>query len=490
MPRRPVHLVPAALLACALAVACGESPPVDPGEENPKKEPAVSVTARPITGARRGPVLLGFQLSGAVEQVTGIRLELREGEAWREASTLWIERNGALVLAAWSSFEDLSSDAAAKLRLVATTAAEAASGEVELELRNHPEADRLITVGHKLGPAEGGGVTNSGFEVSAVRWSGRDAAVVGSPRRLEVGQGPSRLRAAPHGRATVVLEDREGTLSLLLTPLDAAVASVTTTLVPRPEYGSFSDVRWSGDGRYFFASGYKDYVNDRPAALWRYEPAEDLSSVPPPTLFATLPGPPSRFDVDRVSGRILVSCGSGGAGLSKFVLIGAHGQEIDRLEADVGFANGLAIHPRGGFALWTSSIFGDEVRRFRFDASSLVEVGEPITSIASPEEVLFHPGSAPGSGVALVANGERNSVTPLSFDGDDYEKGPAVSGIPLSYELDLIERGSQAGVVFSTAVTEIVRVRLDPNGTAVKLGSIIDFGEGTEAIVEGVAVQR
>lgn len=495
-PARPRSFVLSALVATGLlALACGPELPVnDPKDGDGNVSPTIGVSATTPNGARRGPVLLSFKLLGAVETITDVSLEHRNGSDWVPATTRWIERDGADVLVAWDSFAEVDRDTTVDVRLRATAGEESATGEAVVSLRNDPETDRLVVVGHRLAPVEGGGVSGTGTAVSAFTWrSGTSAGLHGTPRRITVGVGPSAFRAAPHGRATLVLEERSSTLSLLETPLDGATAGVTRREVPLPAWGHLADVQWSGDGRHFFVTTYADPTDtSRGAAIWRYEPSEDLSTIPEPSHFATLPGPPSRFAVDPVNGFLLAACGPGafGNGLSKLILFGADGVEIDRIEEQLDFANDIAIHPQGGFALWASDFSSEQVRRFRLDHTGLEQIGETLTTVAEPNQIAFHPASERDRPVALIGNGSRSSVTPVVFEGDDVSVGPRLTGVPLAYELDIIQRGDHAGTVLAVAVTQVMRVDVTADGVATHEGVVVDFGEETENIAAGIAIQR
>jgi hypothetical protein len=324
--------------------------------------------------------------------------------------------------------------------------------------------------------------------VSAFGWSGVTHQLAGDPVRLTVGTGPSAFRAAPHGRATAVVESTGGTVSLVATPLEAATSGVHVLASLTFGHGSAGDARWSPDGRYLYVAVLSD--GTQPSAMWRVEPSEDLSSVPAAQPLFNLPGPPSRFDVDRVSGNLLVACGSGGAGLSKLVLYDPAGRELARLEEYLDSANALAIHPLGGFALWLGDFSGDQVRRFQFDSKSITEVTPFISTVAAPQEVVFHPASTIASGAALVSNSQHDTVTPLTLAESSVTPGTPVGKVPLASELDLIERGSQTGTVFSVAVSAVYRLTLSVDGHVQNQGVIHDFGINTTDILQGIAIQR
>ncbi len=432
-------------------------------------------------GARRGPILLRFLVHPGTLGTTPPRLEwLRSPDDWGTATVLWSERRGQELWVAWNSRADVPTDVRVVLRLVTQAGS---APPLTVDVRNAPEVDRIILVGHKLVGSHGTG-TPTGTKVHALRWSTTTQRMTTPPVLFTVGEGPDRFRAAPHGRATAVLESTAGTVSIIGTPLDAELDHVRVLASLKPPYGSATGIRWSADGRYLYVLGLGDGTN--PPALWRYEPTEDLSEIPDPVSLATLPGPPSRFDVDGPTGQILVACGSGGHGKGSLVLLGPDGRTVFRLEENLDPANDLAIQPSGGIALWTGGISGDQVRRFRFDGPALVEEGAVIHSVRSPQDVVFHPSGHS----ALISNLDRNTVTSIVVGPAASAPVQPVGRIPLAADMDVIESGSRAGTVFVTAVTAIYRVLLSETGVVQNQGVAFEFGKGAENVATGIAVQR
>lgn len=483
---RPSRLAATLLL---LAVACG-SPPESPPDGGPPADAGaadagagVSIEASPPGGPRRGPVLLRLRVIDPEGSVTGVRLELGAGGL---ATVLSEERSAGEVKLVWSSFADAPVDGTVALRAVAVHPGGEAEARFSVEVRNRPDADRLVLTAHRLEPLDGGGASPDGTGLSAFRFGGQgDGGVLGPPARIDVGAGPSVLRAAPHGRAVAVLEETAGTVSLVETPLDAAAASVRRGAIVTLPHGAPADVRWSRDGRYLFIAG--GLTASQPPTLWRVEPAEDLSTVAAPEPLAVLPGPPSVMDVDRSSGRLLVACGSGGVGLSKVLLLSEEGLELARLEADLAPLTGLAFSPDGALAISAANLFGPDVRRYRVGPASVAQEGVTETTVQTPFDVVFHPLASPP--VALVSGLDKNVVTPLVLGASLEVKAP-VAGVPLASELDVIERGPQAGTVFVSSVTKVVRVALGADGSATHAGAVIDFGTGVRNVTHGMAVQR
>jgi hypothetical protein len=197
-----------------------------------------------------------------------------------------------------------------------------------------------------------------------------------------------------------------------------------------------------------------------------------------------------KLDVDRANDRLLVFCGSGGTGLDKLLLLGDDGHEIARLEDDLAPPNGLAISPAGDLALVAMGLFGDDLRLLKLGATTLTQVGAPLTSIRSPQDVIFHPTSAAGDASALISNLDRNRVTPIHLSSQGIVSGAVVTNMPLAAELDVIERGPQLGTVLVVGTSSVYRTLLGRDGTAVTGGTALEFGQGTTNIAQGIAIQR
>lgn len=501
---RPPFPPGTALLAALFVAACSASAPGGSGAPDAgdlarlpdagRAGPDAVLTPHPPDGPRRGPVALAFDVADPDHDVGPFALERQDGDAWRPATVLSEEHDGAHVLVVWDSFTDAPFDGRVALRLDAKDPEGDVSAPLAVEVRNEPDADRLVVVGHNLVDDGSGGAVPRGHAVTVAVWNGLAPGTVGQPRRVDVGQGPLVLRAAPHGRAVAVLEDTDHTVSLLLTPLDAIAAEVTRSAPLQLPYGSPSDLRWSGDGRFLYVLGSSD--GPQPASLWRFAPSEDLSQVGPPQALATLPGPPMAFDVDRVGGRFVVFCGSGGTGKEKLLLLGPDGRELARLEDDFAPPNALVVSPSGDTALMTASLFGDELRRFTLGAASLTQEGATVAAVASPQDVVFHPASTAQAGAALVSQLDHNRVSGLQLDATHLVPGAPVAGFPLAGEVDIIERGSQAGTVLVTGVSGtsnrslVQRALLAADGRVTAGGTALELGDGTDRIPQGIAIQR
>lgn len=440
--------------------------------------------------ARRGPVLLTVDLVDPDDRVSSVRVEREAGNGWLPISARWNEQQGKRLRWAWDSFADVSVDGPLKLRFIASGEDGDVTLERTIELKNAPDADRLVLVSHASAKDEGGNSV-AGSELSAFVWNGRKPGALTAPeKRVMVGLRPGVIRAAPHGRAAAVdiTEFGQWAIDIVKTPLDTGVDGVEVTHTLTLPEGTPMDFQWSPDGRYLWVLG------NGPNTLWRYEPSEDLSAWPVPARIAELPGPAMSFAIDPVRSRLFVYCGFGGVenALDKLVLYDSRGIELGRFEDDLGGVSGVAVSADGTLGLWTGGMMsaeGDDVRVFSLE-NGVTPVGAPV-STGSPYEPHFHPDKS--SHAALVSSWDTSSVTPLVVSGDSMTAGPAITGLPLAAEIDRIERGSQTGtflvpVVSSPATVKAVLLNVD--GTAAKLDVSVELGEGYGATPSGIGIQR
>jgi hypothetical protein len=262
-------------------------------------------------------------------------------------------------------------------------------------------------------------------------------------------------------------------------------------LPPLP-WGQVSAARFSRDGRTLYVLGTAGSNAGEEATLWALVPEEDLSSVAAPRALATLARPPLQLDVDQSTGRILIAVGQGpvvGA-MPRLLWFEADGTPIGSpYEFDFSVANDLAIAPRGGLALSTSDLFGDELFLYTLGAGGPAHVQTNTTS-GIPFHVVFHPASTPTAACALVTNLNQNRVTPVLVTPTGLSPQTPLSPISLAAELDVVERGSLAGTAFVSSVTRVARVQFQLNGTGGTPATAVDFGAGTTSITGAVGIQR
>jgi hypothetical protein len=437
----------------------------------------VTVAAAP----RRGPIAV--RVSSMVDT-----WELRvRSDGGTKAATLLrgSARDGGVGDLTWQSFADVDGDGPVQLEVVSGGTV---LGLATADVRNDPATRRLVTIGHPLLELDGGGVTGLHTEVSVGQWTGTS---LNGLRRLTVGQGPRMHRAAPHGRATVVVEERAGSLSVLETPLDANPAMVRVLHANvRPPRGSVMDAHFSHDGRHLYVvgsapPGSSDYT------LWRFTPSEDLATLGAAEQVTECPGPVLRFGIEAETGRIALPLGPGLQ--NRPVRL----QVVDPYDAarshvspvNFGTASGFGVAPRGGLVLVSDETGSPGLTLISLGAMSANLVMQ--SNVIDPADVVFHPDADGSRAVALVSQPFRNRATPVVVTASGVTPGTAVTGLPLGSTSDIVERGPDKGTVFITGVTELFRVRLDAtNGTAMMQGMVTDFGSAATDQAEGVAVQR
>lgn len=511
-----LFLFAAAMAACSSSDNVDEGPPndiedpvddagtgdgdtdgdTDAGDDaGPDDENDTNIVIKPqaVNGPRRGPILLGFDIEDPDDELVSLRLEREEAGDWVEATSTLLEDAAGKRLYLWDSFADSEADEDVNLRLFAEAKEGHATKSFTLQVRNAPDTDRLVLVGHPMIALEGGGAHSHGTGLTAFVWSGASPERIGDPTRVTVGKGPTGLTAAPHGRATAVVHKTDGTFAIVTTPLDAKLAGVEAAHTVTLPHGNVNAVQWSPDGRYLYALGTK--ADDNPHTLWRYEPSEDLSTIGNPKSLKSLQGHSSRIAVERPTGRLLVTMGMGDNDEDPGVfLLGPDGSDIASvLGFDFIVPDMLSISPAGGAALFGSHIFGDEVRRLTLGDTTLEQQGDTIDTVPEPTDVVFHPGSTADRTVALVSNLSKNRVTPLVLTKDETTVGTSVAGMGLAAEMDIIQRGPQAGTVFATGVVATSRIHravLSMDGTVKAEEPALELGAGAENIPEGLAVQR
>lgn len=436
-------------------------------------------------GPRRGPISFTFTATDPQGNATGVSLERSSGGVFVPATVQTRARTGRVYTLVWRSFADVQTDATVRLRATLRDPDGDVPITFDVAVRNAGDADRIVLTGHPLVLVDGG-VTRTGRVVRAVTL-GSSGQATGSDARLSVGRGPDRFRFAPHGRAAVVLEAADGTVSVLSTPLSGRAADVTVLHRLSLPYGFAFEAQWSSDGRFLFVTGSEG--GGRQATLWRYRPSEDLSTFGAPQALRFLPGPPMRFDVDRQSGNLFIYCAAGTSDADTLLLVDYAGRELDSERGDFGVPSALALSPDGRRALLLDITRGF-VLEVRFSAAGFRVVPELVTDIANPFDAVFRPGVS-GDAVGLVSNLDGDSVTPFAISANGaFRSGPALKGFPLAAELAVVERGALAGRVLVVGAADLRAVELSLDGTASAQGVVQRFGDAIEDTPLGVGVQR
>lgn len=199
--------------------------------------------------------------------------------------------------------------------------------------------------------------------------------------------------------------------------------------------------------------------------------------------------------VPRVAPALLVALVAVGQGpasgaLPRLLWFEADGTAIGGpYDFDFSVANDLAIAPRGALALSSSDLFGDELFLYTLGSSGPTHV-QTSASAGIPYHLAFHPDSTPTQACALVSNLNQNRVTPVLVTPTGLTPMPASGAISLAAELDVVERGPQAGTAFVSSVAKVAKVRFSLDGGVGAPATVIDFGAGTTNITGAIGVQR
>ncbi len=440
-----------------------------------------------LTGPRRGPIELRFSLPPAVD-----------GGAAFSSYALMLDKSGfvnATVLPAevalgsitfvWDSFADLSEDRLVSLKLVASRGVSSQTVNFTLDVRNGLDPVRLMAVAQPLVPLPGGSTGTTGTGVSLVRWSPTDAGV--AARRFETVGSVQIVRAAPHGRSVAVMGNTE--MLLIKTPLDADLARAALSPVTALG-GSPTDLQWSRDGRIvYLLSGMG---GGRGPVLEAFRVKEDQSGFEAPVTVTSFDRPPLRFDIDKTTGRFIIVVGLGmTASTGKLLLLERDGGSVGTpLDRDWGVNNALTVSPRGDLAVLTSNYgnSGDQVFIVNIGPSGFGSV-DVQTSIVTPFDVVFDPRSTATARTFVVSNQDGDGITSVTA-GSTTTIRPKTGGIPLAFDLDMIERGPRVGTGFVVALQKIYQFNLSSTGLVQTAKAAYDFGGGTVNEPYAVAVQR
>jgi len=440
---------------------------------------AALITWVALTGPRRGPIELTFTL--AVTDFTAFVLKVDKG-GFVSTTVLSTERVGNTLTVMWDSFSDLSTDGVVSLKLEGTRVAGNAVAALQLDVRNGPSPDRLISVAQALEPTTSGGVAPTGRGVSLVKWSPVDGGIALS--RFDTVDAVQRIRAAPHGRSTAVLGKSE--LLLVKTPLNADTLSATMTAkVTVP--GAPIDLHWSHDGRFLYVMTGLD--NGRQPTLERFRVKEDQSAIEPAVTVVGIDRPPLRFDIDP-SGRFVIVVGSGpSASTGKLLLLEADGgSAASPIDRNWGLPSALSVSPRGDLVVMTHFLFAHEVFIIALGPSGFGSV-LTRTDISAPYDVRFDPRSDSTTRNFVVSRFEDDRLTSVTVSGA-VTVHPAVTGLTAPGELDFIERGAQVSTGFSTAFQRIYAFNVDTGGVIQSLRLVTNFGSAVTEDPTGIAVQR
>ncbi len=430
-----------------------------------------------LQGPRRGPIELTFNL-GAFASFTGFVLKVDNG-GFVNATLMSTELSASAVTLVWDSFADVTIDAVKSLKLIGSRA----SGDVEvpfaLDVRNGLDPIRLLAIAQpSIDTPMGTGSRGTG--VSLAQWP-VDGGVI--KRRFSTVTASQLVRAAPHGRSTAVMGESQ--VVLIRTPLDGNPAGASLS-VPIDVPGSPTDLRWSKDGRFLYL--LSGLTATRVPTIERMRVKEDQSAIEAPQTVAILDRPPLKFAIEPVTGRYIVIVGSGmNASTGKLLLIETDGgQAATPIDRDWGVTNQLDVSPQGDEVVMTSSFNGDELFLVPLSSSGFGAV-TVLGTVQFPYGVVFDPRSTTRNFV--VSNQDGNGVTAVVY-GSTIAVRAKTTGIPLAYELDMVQRGTRVATGFVSSLSQIIQFSLSEAGTISDKKVAFTFDGGTLEEPGSVSIQR
>ncbi len=457
----------------------GQQPRADAGQSFDAGQPldaGVALAWVPLQGPRRGPIELTFNVGAS--DFTGFVLKA-DTAGLVNATVMSTERTPTTLTLVWDSFADVSIDTIKTLKLVGSKA----SGDVEvifsLDVRNGLDPLRLLAIAQPYVDTAGG-TGSTGTGVSLAQWP-IDGGV--TKRRLSTVAAVQRVRAAPHGRSTVVMGQTQ--VILIKTPLDADPAGASLS-APVTVPGSPTDIRWSRDGRYLYLLTGLSGV--RSPTIERMRVKEDQSSIDAPETVAILTRPPLRFAIEPATGRFVVVVGSGpNASTGMLLLLEADGgQAASPVDRDWGVTNQLEVSPQGDEVVLTSTFNGDELFMVPLTSAGFGSVSVR-TDVVFPFDVTFDPRLTARNFV--VSNQDNNAVTSVTY-GSTVTVHAKTTGIPLAYELDMVQRGTRVATGFVTSLSQIVQFQLSEVGTISGKKVAFTFDGGTMEEPGSISIQR
>lgn len=444
-----------------------------------------------VNGNGRGPVLVLATVH--TPEVLDLVLEVDLGQGYRQArlfegiseTTVAPTPGGTGVGLVWDSYSDLDGVATVSLRLgYLEQGTPVPLGVLDgIEMDNDPDGERLLLAAHpsKMCPAGGipgcpdGAGSNINNKVSVLGVAG-DGTGSDSGADLEVGIGPHQVAMSPDGTLAVVVNGNDGSLSTI--DLVGGVAVVQAEVVDLSAYmvnaiafapdglSLFVAVGEAGNGKlieYLVVDGVLQEV--RSVELDTFPQCVAVSVRGDRVVWVRrVDNSQQRLEVaDR---RTLTTMGS--------------------LLFSNDWCQDIALSPTAALAAIAEGTYGSRV--------TLVDISDPVdptladavSGLANPQHAVFHP-----SGRALLVSLLDDAVQPfaVSVGGELTPGTPLTSGVPLAAEMDMIERGSRAGLAAVAALSSVVLVQLTADGQASKTATI-DTGDGYEFSVQGVGISR
>jgi hypothetical protein len=347
-------------------------------------------------------------------------------------------------------------------------------------------ADRVVLLGHPFG-AE---VPNVGTEIRSLTLT-ETGELVDDGIRLDVGSKPNRIAFVPSGEFALVVSDGGVLTSVAVGGVDDLEVVDEITLPA----GSYGDLRFSPSGDRVFAtsfnvaetSGLSSVVIGCDGTLALEEDrflnirlAQSLA-IREDGLRAVLLGGQAVFaPIDDDDIRLLAWVDG------RWSQIGAYDIFGDSVSA-----GRIALSPDGRTALIPNgSPFSDEggqMAILEVSDDSLTEVGR-VMNLNDAAEARF----SPDGSTAIVTLAEPGQLVVLADDGEGWAEVDRISGIGLTDQIAVVERGSLEGLILLPSVdvaagSNVAMLRFGDEGAVSDLGQL-GLGSGGPNIPGAIAV--
>jgi len=386
----------------------------------------------------------------------------------------------------WDSYSDVAGNASVSVRVVVVAGSPAPLGApVTIQINNDPEGDKLLLAPNPSDDLPGGGSSNVNHVVSllTIAADGQSGSDTGVDVDV-VGIGPSDSVFSPDGAQAFVLNGNDSTISVL--DVTGASVSVRHDIIDHAPQ-SILALAMAPDGR----------------ALFVVE-----SDGPNPKLVEVKVGggvvvPARTVALDSVSQCIAVSprgdlVAISRAGPNDNQLLELYDRRDLSVVGSVEVANemceklrfspaGHFVGAAGGMGMVTPGVF---VLIDVTDPSTPTVLTMPaaVTAVGAPYDAVFHPAGT----ALLISSLDGNSVVSFALSSSGgLTLGNTVRGgnpsFALAAEMDIVQRGSRAGLVAVVTLSAVLLVQLNANGSAARVAAI-DTGSATADWVEGVAI--
>lgn len=436
---------------------------------------APSVVATVSGDYQRGPVRVHVTLSGFGSSPVALALAYAtDGQTFTAASVLGPSNatNNSWNLV-WDSFADVAKDVSSlQLRVSASVGQQNASTTLSpFALKNDPDAPRLVITTHSITTPDVSVHRAVPMLIAA------DRSVSKHGDALEVLEDPTRIVAHPTGRWFYVmgLSGDNSAVERLSVAGDATLSSAGLLKVPTT---SISDVDVSDDGRLLFVLAGGTDSKTRGVMVF------DLDH------YGEIAGFVRRIDVNNPQNmtlfpgglRMLMQAGVLGESDPFGLILTVDGATVYETTTDLGYNSyGPTISEDGSQAvLVNEDLFGSELMLLNV-TSTAFSVPWRIDYAAVVDAVIV------GDRV-LVSRLDQNKVSVWQLGATALTGEQHITGISLASSMDVLRRGARHGTVVVSALTDLVLLAQQQDGSFAK-SKTFDLGSGAPNIIDDIVVQ-